>query len=164
MERIGVLAALEAKAGRVSPAVALVPVRLVVGFGFVVHGLAKWNRGPEKLALLLERIGIPFPGVMARVTTATELLGGSALILGVGVALVCIPLIVSMLVALFSIHIHYGFSAVNTIGLTSAGPLFGPPGYEINLIYIAALVALAACEPTMLSVDRMILLSLRRRH
>jgi putative oxidoreductase len=161
MERIGAMAVLSKRSSsiltaRVSPAVALVPVRLVVGLGFLMHGLAKWNRGPEKFGLLLHYIGVPFPGLMAWITTLTELAGGSALILGIGVAIVCIPLIVSMLVALFTIHIHYGFSAVNTIGLTASGPQFGPPGYEINLLYIAALIALAVCEPTVLSIDRLV--------
>jgi putative oxidoreductase len=58
-----------------------------------------------------------------------------------------------MLVATLTIHIHYGFSSVNTIGLTTAGPVFGPPGYEINVLYIAALVALAISGPTVASVD-----------
>ena len=149
--------------GRLSPTVALVPVRLVVGLGFVVHGIAKWNRGPEKFGLLLQHIGVPFPVLMAWVTTITELVGGSALILGFGVSIACIPLIVSMFVALFSIHVHYGFSSVNTIGLTPAGPKFGPPGYEINLLYIAALLALAVCEPTVLSIDRLIFRELKAR-
>ena len=61
----------------------------------------------------------------------------------------------TMLVAMFTIHIHNGFSAVNTIGLTPAGPLFGPPGFEINLLYIAALLALALSPPTAASVDAM---------
>jgi putative oxidoreductase len=69
------------------------------------------------------------------------------------VPVACVPLIVTMLVAMFTIHVHFGFSAVNTIGLTAAGPQFGPPGYEINLLYIAALVALAVSEPTAFSVD-----------
>ena len=43
---------------------------------------------------------------------------------------------------MFTVNINYGFSAVNTIGLTPEGPRFGPPGYEINLLYIAGLVAL----------------------
>lgn len=47
-----------------------------------------------------------------------------------------------MLVAMFTVQIHYGYSSVKTIGLTPEGPLFGPPGYEINLLYIAGLVAL----------------------
>ncbi len=32
------------------------------------------------------------------------------------------------------------FSAVKTIGLTPEGPWFGPPGYEMNLLYIAGLI------------------------
>ena len=59
-----------------------------------------------------------------------------------------------MVVALFTIHVRYGFSSVNTIGLSAAGPVFGPPGYEINLVYIGALVALALAGPSALSVDR----------
>jgi putative oxidoreductase len=34
--------------------------------------------------------------------------------------------------------------------------LFGPPGYEINLLYIAGLVALALSGPTALSIDRVL--------
>src|SRR5262245_34881806 len=49
------------------------------------------------------------------------------------------PLIVMMLVAMFTVHLRYGFSAINTIGLTADGPQFGPPGYEVNLLYIAGL-------------------------
>ena len=35
----------------------LLPLRLVVGVGFLLHGLAKLDRGPAKFALLLEQIG-----------------------------------------------------------------------------------------------------------
>lgn len=52
-----------------------------------------------------------------------------------------------MLVAMFTVNIRYGFSSVNTVGLTANGPQFGPPGYEINLLYIAALIALAVSGP-----------------
>ena len=62
--------------------------------------------------------------------------------MGAFVAIVSIPLILSMLAAMFTVNIKYGFSAVNTIGLTPEGPQLGPPGYEINLLYIAGLVAL----------------------
>jgi putative oxidoreductase len=58
-----------------------------------------------------------------------------------------------MLVAMFSIQIHYGFSSVNTIGLTPAGPQFGPPGYEINLLYIAGLISLMLTGAGALSID-----------
>jgi putative oxidoreductase len=61
-----------------------------------------------------------------------------------------------MLVALFTIHIHFGVSSINTIGLTPSGPVFGPPGYEINLLYMAALIALALSKPTAFSLDRLL--------
>jgi putative oxidoreductase len=134
----------------------LLPLRLIVGIGFLLHGLAKFNRGPAKFASLLEHIGTPFPLFTAWMVTGVEVFGGLLLIVGLLVALVSVPLIVSMLVAMFSLHIHYGFSAVNTIGLTPSGPVFGPPGYEINLLYIAALIALALTGPTALSLDRLL--------
>ena len=140
-------------AGAISHQWALLPLRLVVGYGFFAHGMAKWNRGPEKFAKLLALIGVPAPAITARAVTGVELLGGLAIMLGALVLLASIPLIASMLVAMFTVHLNYGFSAVNTIGLTATGPVLGPPGYEINLLYIGALLALALTGPGALSVD-----------
>jgi putative oxidoreductase len=130
------------------------PLRLVIGIGFIAHGLAKWTRGPEKFALLLQQVGVPFPLHMAWLSTLLEVFGGAALVVGALVTLVSVPLIISMVVAIITVQGRYGFSSVNTIGLTPSGPIFGPPGYEINLLYIAGLLALALSEPTALSVDR----------
>lgn len=52
-----------------------------------------------------------------------------------------------MIVAMFTIHLRNGFSTINTIGLTPSGPVFGPPGFEINLLYVAALLVLAILGP-----------------
>jgi putative oxidoreductase len=131
----------------------LLPLRLVVGFGFLAHGWAKWSRGPSGFAKLLVQIGTPLPEVTAWVVTLTEVLGGLAILVGALVAVVSIPLIVSMLVAMFTVQLPFGFSSVNTIGLTPSGPVFGPPGYEINLLYIGALLALAVAAPGAWSVD-----------
>src|SRR5438270_3780565 len=118
------------------------PLRLVIGFGFMAHGWAKLSRGPAGFAKLLEQIGAPLPEVTAWASTFIEILGGLAILVGAFVAAVSIPLIVMMLVAMFTVHLRYGFSAINTIGLTADGPQFGPPGYEVNLLYIAGLLAL----------------------
>jgi putative oxidoreductase len=85
--------------------------------------------------------------------TLLEIFGGLALLIGAFVAIVSVPLILSMLGAMFTVNIKYGFSAVNTIGLTAEGPKFGPPGYEINLLYIAGLVALILGGAGPLSID-----------
>jgi len=148
-------------AGALSHQWALLPLRLVVGYGFLAHGMAKWNRGPDKFAKLLAVIGTPAPTIAARVVIGVELLGGLAIVLGALVLLATIPLVASMVVAMLTVHVHYGFSAVNTIGLTATGPVLGPPGYEINLLYIGALLALALTGPGALSVDAW--LSSRRR-
>ena len=45
------------------------PLRLVLGFGFLDHGWAKLSRGPAGFAQLLEQIGAPLPEVTAWVST-----------------------------------------------------------------------------------------------
>ncbi|HSP14275.1 MAG TPA: DoxX family protein [Thermoanaerobaculia bacterium] len=129
------------------------PIRLVIGFGFMAHGWAKLSRGPAGFANLLHQIGVPAPLLTAWVTTFLEILGGAAILIGVLVTYVSVPLVVMMAVAMFTIHVRYGFSAINTIGLTAAGPQFGPPGYEVNLLYIAGLLALIVGGPGVLSID-----------
>jgi putative oxidoreductase len=131
---------------------ALVPLRLVVGYGFLAHGLAKWSRGPAGFGRLLHQIGVPLPEVMAWAVTLLEVCGGLAILAGVLVALASVPLALSLVVATLKVHLRFGFSSVNTIGLTAEGPVFGPPGYEIDLLYIASLVVLARLGPGPLSV------------
>ena len=133
---------------------ALLPLRLVIGYGFLAHGLAKWSRGPANFGKLLHVVGVPFPVAIAWMVTGLEVLGGLALLAGVFVALASVPLIISMVVAMLTIHVHYGFSAINTVGLTAAGPIFGPPGFEINLLYIAGLLVLAMLGPGPLRMYR----------
>ena len=144
-----------------SPAkpVALLLLRLAIGFGFLAHGYAKLHRGPDKFAALLTFLGVPFPHFTAWFVTAVEIAGGIALMLGAFVLLLSIPLIILHLVALSTIHIHYGYSSVNTVGLTPQGPVFGPPGFEISLLYIAGIIVLTVLGPGAFSVDE----KLRRR-
>src|SRR5258708_28582537 len=129
------------------------PLRLMIGYGFMAHGWAKLSRGPDGFAKLLHQIGAPLPEVTAWVSTLTEILGGLAILVGAFVAVVSVPLIVMMLVAMFTVHLRYGFSAINTIGLTADGPLFGPPGIEVNLLYLAGLLALILGGAGRLSID-----------
>jgi putative oxidoreductase len=135
---------------------ALLPLRLVIGYGFMAHGWAKLSRGPAGFARLLEQIGAPLPEATAWASTLTEIFGGLAILAGAFVAAVSVPLIVMMLVAMFTVHLRYGFSAINTIGLTPDGPQFGPPGYEVNLLYIAGLLALILGGAGPLSIDRLL--------
>jgi len=130
-----------------------IPIRIILGVGFMVHGWAKWSRGPAAFAELLKQAHVPLPLANAWLVTLLEIFGGFALLVGAFVALVSVPLILSMLGAMFTVNIKYGFSAVNTIGLTPEGPQFGPPGYEINLLYIGGLLALILGGAGPLSID-----------
>ncbi len=132
------------------------PLRLIIGFGFMAHGWAKLSRGPSGFAKLLAQIGAPFPEATAWLSTFTEILGGLAIFVGAFVQIMSVPLIVMMLVAMFTVHLRYGFSSINTIGLTEDGPRFGPPGYEVNLLYIAGLVSLILSGAGALSVDHIL--------
>jgi putative oxidoreductase len=133
---------------------AMLPIRLIAGFGFLAHGLAKWSKGPAAFASVLHAIGVPAPHLMAWLTIATEILGGIAILLGAFVALVSIPAIVLLVVAIFSVHLPYGFSSIKLMGIVNGRAQFGPPGYECDLLYIACLLALALGAPTPWSVDR----------
>lgn len=128
-------------------------LRLIIGYGFSIHGFAKLSKGPEAFAGVLHSIGVPAPYLMAWVTIITELLGGIAVTLGAFVTLVSVPLAVILLVAIFTVHLPYGFSSIKLIAVTPAGAQFGPPGYECNLLYIAGLVALVLGGPGPLAID-----------
>ena len=129
-------------------------LRLVMGYGYMVHGWAKLNHGnPAGFEKLITQIGAPFPHVTAWIVPCIELGGGFALILGAFTAVTAVPLICTMLVAIFTVHFKYGFSSIKTIGLTPDGPIFGPPGYEVALLYIAGLVTLIIGGSGALSVD-----------
>lgn len=140
---------------------ALVPLRLIVGFGFAAHGYAKLSRGPETFASVLTSLHVPQPHLMAWITTVIEFLGGISIMAGAFVVLLSIPLAVVMLTAMFSVHLQYGFSSVRLKAVTGMGAEFGPIGYELNLLYIAALLALAVSGSGTLSIDQY--LRLRRQ-
>lgn len=136
-----------------SSAWALLPLRLMVGFGFAAHGYAKLSRGPEHFAAILDSIGVPLPHLMAWVTALLEFLGGISIMAGAFVVLLSLPLAVVMVTAMFSVHLQYGFSSIRLTAVTAEGAHFGPIGYELNLLYIAGLLALALHGAGRLSVD-----------
>jgi DoxX len=58
------------------------PLRLIVGYGFVEHGMAKWFKGPDTFVAILHALRVPAPHLMAWLTIGTEILGGIAILLG----------------------------------------------------------------------------------
>src|SRR6516164_7539980 len=96
-----------------------IPLRLIVGYGFMEHGYAKLSRGPDAFAAILEAMAVPYPHFMAWSTILTELFGGLAVILGAFVTIVSAPMAAVLLVALFKVHLPYGFSSIKLIAVTA---------------------------------------------
>ncbi len=119
-----------------------IPLRLIVGYGFMQHGFAKLSRGPDVFAGILQAMGVPGAPVMAWLTILTELLGGLAVLLGAFVTIVSVPMTAALLAAMFKVHLPYGFSSVQLLAVTATGAKFGPVGYEVILLYLACLAAL----------------------
>jgi putative oxidoreductase len=133
-----------------------IPLRLIVGYGFMAHGFAKLFKGADAFATILQAMGVPGPHFMAWSTILVELLGGCAVFLGAFVALVTLPMAAVLLVAMFTVHLPYGFSSIKLLAVTAAGAQFGPPGYETNLLYIACLAALVLGGSGPMSIDGLI--------
>jgi putative oxidoreductase len=129
------------------------PLRLIVGYGFMQHGYAKLAHGPDRFIAVLHAMGVPAPELMGWLTICVELAGGFAVLAGAFVRLASIPMSAVLLVAIFTVHLRYGFSSIKLQAFTADGPQFGKPGMEVGLLYLACLAALVlgGCGP--LSID-----------
>jgi putative oxidoreductase len=107
-----------------------VPLRLIVGYGFMEHGFAKLARGLDAFPAILQALGVPAPHLMAWLTILVEIFGGLAVLLGALVPLASIPMAAVLLVAIFTVHLPYGFSSIKLQAVTTAGAQFGPPGLK----------------------------------
>jgi putative oxidoreductase len=132
----------------------VIPLRLIVGYGFVAHGYAKIVNGPDHFAASLQALGVPAPESMSWLTIGFELVGGLAVLAGAWIPLISVPLAAILLVAAITVHLPYGFTSIKLRAVTEAGPQFGPPGYETNLLYLAALATLVIGGSGPLALDR----------
>lgn len=57
---------------------------------------------------------------------------------------------------MFTVQLPYGFSSIKLQAVTAAGAQFGPPGYEVNLLYLACLAALVLGGAGPLAIDGLI--------
>lgn len=124
-----------------------IPLRVVLGVGFLVHGIPKLGPKFDVMVQTIEGMGFPYPAAWTWLVAILEVVGGAALLLGVATTLFAGLLIVDMLVAMFGVHWSAGYNYIQIIGATEAGPTFGFPGIEGNLLYIAGLAALVLSGP-----------------
>ena len=123
-------------------------LRLPVGIIFAAHGAQKlfgWfgGYGLEGTGKWMASVGIE-PGVlMAALAGSAEFFGGLLLIAGLLTRPAALALTVTMLVAIFSVHIQNGLFMSNN-------------GYEFALALLAAVVSLALSGGGRASIDSLI--------
>jgi putative oxidoreductase len=81
-----------------------------------------WMAGTQKIAGMQNTIewfgnsdwglGLPFPSLLAHMAAYTEAIGALLLLLGLATRWISIPLIVTMLVAVFAVHWDNGWAAI----------------------------------------------------
>lgn len=140
------------RAGRWAP----LPLRAIVGYGFLAHGLAKLANGPERFIGILDALGVPAPVALGWATISVEIAGGIAVMAGAFVLLFSAPMATILIVAAITTHWQYGFSSIKLQAVTAAGAQFGQPGYETDLLYLACLAALVLGGSGPFSVDALL--------
>ena len=143
---------------------AAMPLRLIVGYGFMAHGYAKIIKGPEHFVDILQALNVPAPHLLGWATILTELVGGFAVLIGAFIPLVSVPMTATLLAAMFTVHLPYGFLAIKLQAVSSAGVQFGKPGYEVDLLYVACLAALVLGGSGPLAVDGLLARAMSKRN
>jgi putative oxidoreductase len=124
----------------VAPAWGMVPLRVVIGLVFLMHGSQKLL-SLTSTAAFFDSIGIPIAQVAAALVTALEILGGVALILGWFTRVVAALLAIDMAVAILTARMDGGF--------------FAPSGFEFELTLLGACLTLAVMGAGGFSLDAM---------
>ncbi len=81
----------------------LLLVRLFWGWSFFQAGLGKFSN-LDQVAAYFQTIGIPLPMLNASVVASIEFIGGACLIIGLASRIIAIPLICTMLIAMWTAY------------------------------------------------------------
>lgn len=100
---------------------------VVLGIIFFFHGLSKFQMGLDNVAGWFGSIGLP--GFLGYAVAYIELIGGAALVIGLGVRYVSVLLAIVMLGAIFKVKLANGLMGGEQ-----------GPGYELDLALLAVVV------------------------
>lgn len=120
----------------------LLALRLLLAYGFYTPAMMKWGN-IEGIAEWFGSMGIPLPTLNAYMAASTEMAAVILLPLGLATRLISIPLMVTMVVAIVTVHLGNGFEAGNN-------------GFEIPLYYFLMLFVLLLNGGGRISLDHLI--------
>ncbi|WP_079527402.1 DoxX family protein [Halobacillus hunanensis] len=118
-------------------------LRLTLGVIFFFHGLAKFQSGIENTVSMFAGLGLP--GFLAYVVAFTELIGGVALIIGLGTKIVSTLLAVIMVVAIMKVKLANGL-----LGTEQAD------GFEFDLALLAMSIYLLLNGNNLWAIDKIL--------
>jgi putative oxidoreductase len=118
-------------------------LRLVLGVTFFVHGLVKFQGGIENIVGWFDSIGLP--GVLAYGVALLEMVGGIALIVGLGSRIVSALLVLLMLGAIVK-----GKLAVGFLGNGQGA------GWELDLALLVMALFIAINDSKMFALDKVL--------
>jgi putative oxidoreductase len=113
-------------------------LRVVLGIVFLAHGVSKFQGGIGNTAGWFDSIGIP--GFLAYAVGTIELVGGIALILGIGTRVVSLLLGIIMLGAIFTVNLQAGLLE----------------GYVLDLVLLVLAAHLVLNGSKLLSLEQVI--------
>ncbi|WP_257351108.1 DoxX family protein [Pseudalkalibacillus decolorationis] len=113
-------------------------LRLFLGFTFFIHGLDKFQGGISNTVGFFDSLGLP--GFLAYVVVVIELIGGIALILGIGTRVVSILIALLMVGAIIKVKLAKGFLG----------------GYELDVALLAISIYLAIANRSLFALDNII--------
>ncbi|OAH54760.1 MULTISPECIES: DoxX family protein [Bacillaceae] len=111
-------------------------LRVILGLIFFIHGLVKFQGGIGNTVGFFDSVGIP--GFMAYIVGGIELIGGIAMMIGLGTQIIAVLFAIILLGAIFTVKLSAGF-------------LNG--GYELDLMLLAVSIHLVLTGKTPYSVD-----------
>lgn len=120
-----------------------VVLRIFLGAAFFAHGLAKFQGGIGNTAAFFESLGLP--GFAAYIVATIELIGGAAMILGIGTRVIACLFVLIMAGAIFKVKLAAGFLGSNQ-----------SPGYEIDLALMIISVYFIIGNRSSLALDNLI--------
>lgn len=118
-------------------------LRLAIGGLMTYHGFDKLRGGIDGVEAMFTMMDVPAPALTAPLVTALEIIGGFALLAGIGTRLAAASLAGVLTGALLFVK--------TDLGIISSGPM---PGAELDIALLAGLVALLLLGPGNVSADR----------
>jgi putative oxidoreductase len=116
-------------------------LRVILGVTFFIHGLVKFQGGIENIVGWFDSIGLP--GALAYGVAVLEMVGGLALIIGLGSRIVSALLVLLMLGAIVK-----GKLAVGFLGNGQGA------GWELDLALLAMSLFIAINDSKMFALDK----------